>query len=136
MSECIFCEIINGKSPARKIFEDRDAIAFLDLKPVRPGHVIVMLKEHTSDMTELDEDRAGRLFSIVQKVAKHVVDKLGAYGFNVLVNAGSAAGQEVFHTHAHVIPRMQGDELMKWPKVSMSESELDEMAKTLKKGLS
>lgn len=104
MDNCIFCKIIAGDIPSRKVYEDDTAFAFLDLSPWQVGHTLVIPKEHSVDALEHD----GVLPSIASAVAAVgalLKEKLGASAVNILSNAGADAGQEVFHTHVHLIPR-------------------------------
>lgn len=104
MTDCLFCKIVAGQIPARKVYEDDTTFAFLDIAPWGTGHTLVIPKRHVeSALTE-----PGALADVapsVGVVAKKLVDALGADGVNILSNAGAASGQEVFHLHVHIIPR-------------------------------
>ncbi len=112
--ECIFCDIIQKKLPADIVYEDEKSLVFLDINPVQPGHCLVVPKEHYEDVLSMPEELAARLFEVAQRVARAVRQALGAEGINININNGSAAGQVVFHTHFHIIPRYQGDNLKLW----------------------
>lgn len=110
MSDCRFCSIVRGKSPATKIYEDDNTLAFLDIKPITPGHVLVVPKRHSELLTELDDELVGKLFRTVKKVALAIKkSKLGCRGINYIVADGAEAGQEIFHVHVHIIPRYRSD---------------------------
>lgn len=103
-SDCIFCRIVSGDLPSRRVYEDDVTLAFLDLAPFHRGHTLVIPKRHVTDVRTAD----GALTEIapaVEKVSALVTDRLGADGVNVFTSAGAVAGQEVFHLHVHVVPR-------------------------------
>lgn len=105
MSNCIFCKIVNGELPSAKVFENDDILAFLDISQITKGHTLVIPKVHKEDIFEMDEETAGKLFSVVPEIAQAIKDEFNAKGMNLLNNNGSFAGQEVFHYHMHLIPR-------------------------------
>ena len=112
MTDCIFCKIVAGEIPSSKIYEDDQILAFLDITQVTPGHTLVIPKKHVRNIPDMDGQEAGLLFSRIPKIARHLTDKLGAQGLNVLSNSEAAAGQTVFHTHIHLLPRFEeGDGL-------------------------
>ena len=100
---CIFDEIVAGRSPAHKIYEDKDTLAFLDLFPITRGHTLVIPKRHVDRLTELREEEYEDLFRTVVTVCRRV-ERL-TKDYNVAVNQGRLAGQLVFHLHFHIIPR-------------------------------
>ena len=110
MTECIFCKIIEGSLPSSKVYEDDVCVAFMDIQPVNPGHVLVVPKSHSTDLSDLPADTGAHLFQVAQKIALHIPEtNVKSEGINLLVAHGEAAGQEVFHVHLHVIPRYKGD---------------------------
>lgn len=102
--DCLFCSIIEGDIPSRRIYEDDDSYAFLDIGPWQVGHTLVIPKRHTADVLE-DERTLGELAPAVHTVGNLLKERLGASAVNVLSNAGADSGQEVFHSHVHLIPR-------------------------------
>jgi histidine triad (HIT) family protein len=100
---CIFDDIVSGKAPAHKIYEDKDTVAFLDLFPITRGHTLVIPKRHVDRLTELREEEYEDLFRTVVTVCRRV-ERL-TKDYNVAVNQGRLAGQLVFHLHFHIIPR-------------------------------
>jgi histidine triad (HIT) family protein len=101
---CLFCAIVAGELPSRRVYEDDAAVAFLDLQPWHRGHTLVVPRRHVDDLL----DGAPSLAEIgpaVDATARLLVDRLGADGLNLLSSARSVAGQEVFHLHLHLIPR-------------------------------
>lgn len=112
MSDCIFCKIIAGEIPARKVFEDDLVVAIEDIAPKAPLHLLLMPKQHFSnclDMTELDEAVVGHLFRVAGQLARE--RGLSEGGFRLVQNNGADAGQTVFHLHIHLLA---GRELQ-WP---------------------
>ena len=107
--DCIFCKIIKGDIPAKIVYEDDFAIAFLDISPCAEGHTVVIPKQHFEKFTDMEEVDAGNLFASVKKVAKAVEEALNIQASNIGLNNGRAAGQEVPHVHVHIIPRYEGD---------------------------
>ena len=119
--KCIFCKIINGKLPSHTIFENDHSIAFLDINPINPGHVLVIPKKHYKTLSEMDESIAVELFKTVMVVEK-VVAESGCAGTNVLQNNGKQAGQEIEHVHFHIVPRYPDDSIrFKYKKIRVSE---------------
>lgn len=104
MDDCLFCKILAGDIPAKKVYEDDVAFAFLDISPWQEGHTLVVPKRHSTDVLE-DDDVLAEIGPAVARVGRLLKEKLGAAACNVLANAGAVSGQEVFHTHVHVIPR-------------------------------
>ena len=105
MSDCIFCQIVTGQIPSSKVYEDEEVLAFLDITQVTTGHTLVIPKKHYRNMLEMDAEAASSLFARVPKIAKQLQEKLGASGVNIINNNEEAAGQTVFHTHVHLLPR-------------------------------
>ena len=104
MEDCIFCKIINREIPSDIVYEDDEVIAFKDIRPVTPVHILVIPKKHISSLVELtEEDEAviGKIYTVINKVAKDagILEK----GFRVIVNCGDDGGQEVKHIHFHVL---------------------------------
>ncbi len=102
--DCIFCKIIAGDIPAYKVYENDNVLAFLDINAKTYGHTLVIPKKHYRDLLELTNCEINYLDEIA-KVANILSDKLGCDGINLENNCGTAAGQEVFHVHFHLIPR-------------------------------
>ncbi len=101
---CLFCRIVSGELPSRRIFEDEHAVAFLDLGPWHRGHTLVVPRRHIPDLLT-GEPALADIGAAVDVVARLLVDRLRADGLNLLSSAKPAAGQEVFHLHLHLIPR-------------------------------
>lgn len=110
----IFTKIIEREVPAHILYEDDRFISILDLNPITYGHALVIPKEEVKDFTELDHETIGPFFEVAQKIAAAVVSATKAGGFNLIMSTGRAAGQEVFHAHAHIIPRFADDGIEFW----------------------
>jgi histidine triad (HIT) family protein len=110
MPACIFCDILAGIAPAQFVYRDELCAAFMDIRPINPGHVLVVPRLHTALLSELDDASLGRLLQVAQRVdAALRVSGLQCQGVNLFLADGRPAGQEVMHVHLHVIPRFQGD---------------------------
>lgn len=107
--DCIFCKIIKGEIPSFTVYEDDTFKVILDRFPAAPGHVLVIPKTHYSDMFELPEEVAMKLYPLAQKIANRVKEVTGAEGINIVQNNGAVAGQSVYHFHLHIIPRKMDD---------------------------
>ena len=104
MNDCLFCKIIKKEIPSTIIYEDEEILAFRDINPVAPVHVLVIPKKHISSLVELkpeDEALVGRIYSVINKIAKQ--ENIFESGFRVVVNCGEDGGQEVKHLHFHLI---------------------------------
>lgn len=135
--ENIFLKIISREIPADIIYEDDLVIAFLDIIPVNKGHTLVVPKKHFVNILDGDPDILAHMMKISQKVAQAQVKELGADGFNLVVNNGIAGGQEVMHSHFHVIPRFLGDNAFQKPSpVECSKEEFAEIKEKLAKVMS
>ena len=109
VAHCIFCDLIHGACEASVCFEDAQAIAFMDIQPVNAGHVLVVPKEHRESLEDVPADLAMHLFEVALRLAPIVRRVSGCDDLNILVSSGEAAGQDVFHYHVHLIPRVSGD---------------------------
>ncbi len=104
MEDCIFCKIIKGEIPSTKVYEDEEILAFKDINPVAPVHILVIPKKHINSLAEIeaeDEILIGKIYTIINKIAiqEGIIDK----GFRVVVNCGEDGGQEVKHLHFHLL---------------------------------
>jgi histidine triad (HIT) family protein len=134
VSDCIFCSITAGEAPASFVHRDALVSAFLDIRPVTPGHLLVIPNQHVEVAHELPDATADRLFAIGRRLARGLRSSgaLRADGVNLFVADGEAAGQEVFHAHLHVIPRFEGDgfqiDAAAWRGAPPSREDLDRQA--------
>lgn len=114
MSEnCIFCGIVAGDIPATRVAETDRAIAFMDIAPATPGHLLVIPRVHSADLREAAPDDLTAVTLLAQSLIGRVIERLdGATGANLLSCIGPDAWQSVFHTHLHVIPRYPDDPMV------------------------
>jgi histidine triad (HIT) family protein len=133
--DCLFCKIIKRDIPAEIVYEDKDNIAFLDIGPVNKGHTLVVPKKHSENILDISDADLKKLVSAAQKVTKAVVKAVNADGVNVSMNNKRAAGQLVFHTHFHIIPRFESDGFKHWPHSKYNEGEAKLVAEKIKKML-
>ena len=105
----IFEKIVEGEIHSHKIYEDDTFFAFLDITPKKKGHTLIIPKKPFKNLLEISGDVSEKYLQVVQKVANAVVLGTKAAGFNLIMNNGEAAGQEVFHLHFHIIPRYEND---------------------------
>lgn len=132
---CVFCDIITKKIPSQIVYENDNLLAFLDIKPINPGHTLVVTKEHHADILETPAHILSDLILASQKVGDAVMQAMKADGFNIGVNTKSAAGQAVFHTHFHIIPRFEKDGLKHWPHKKLTENQMEIACKDIKSRL-
>lgn len=102
MNECIFCKIVAGEIPCRKVYEDDELLAFHDIRPVAPVHFMIIPKAHVASLAECDEghrDQLGRILLLAPRLAR---EQGLTNGFRTMINTGPGGGQEVFHLHVHV----------------------------------
>ncbi|MHA1187819.1 MAG: HIT family protein [Candidatus Heimdallarchaeota archaeon] len=108
--DCIFCKIIKKEIFAAILYEDDDIIAFMDIKPINPGHALIIPKNHVVLVEELEEELFLKLFPVARKIATKIKEKIPeTTAINYFIADGEDAGQEVFHVHLHVIPRKPND---------------------------
>lgn len=103
----IFTKIINKEIPAKILYEDERVMAFYDINPTRPGHFLVIPKVHSTNLIDINNDDLSYLMAKARELAVAEINKMGVSGFNLWVNNGKEAGQEVFHTHIHIIPTLK-----------------------------
>jgi histidine triad (HIT) family protein len=112
MQDCIFCKIARHEIPCHIVYEDEDVLAFKDLKPVAPVHILVIPKKHISQITSVTDEDAGIMGKILSAIGKLAEEMAVAEdGFRVVVNQGEKAGQSVFHLHFHMLAGRP----MNWP---------------------
>lgn len=112
MAEDLFCKIVAGEIPADKVYEDEDTLAFRDIRPQAPVHILIIPKKHIekiADATEEDEKLLGKLLLVANKLAKQ--EGIADSGYRVVINNGPDSGQDVFHIHFHLL----GGRKMGWP---------------------
>lgn len=102
MEECVFCKIVKGEIPSTKVYEDEKVVAFKDIEPIAPIHILVIPKEHIQSLIELENDELlVHIFKVIKQVAKET--GMSEKGYRVLTNIGEDGGQAVKHLHFHVM---------------------------------
>ncbi len=112
MKECIFCEIINGRMPADFVYEDDEIVAFRDINPQAPVHILVVPRKHYSTLLDLkseDVELAGKMILVANEVAKKF--NIHNRGYRLVFNCNREAGQSIYHLHLHLL----GGRIMMWP---------------------
>ncbi len=109
--KCIFCEIVAGTAPAEILYENEQAIAILDTRPIHFGHALVIPREHCRTFLDLPPDSLAGVTAATSIVCRALVEGLKLEGFNIFSNNGKVAGQSVFHFHWHITPRYADDNI-------------------------
>ena len=123
MASCLFCKVVNREVPARLVFEDEISLAFLDHRPVFPGHCLLIPKIHYETLTDLPEALIGPLFKRAQLLARAIESAMEAHGTFVAMN--NRVSQSVPHFHVHIVPRRRKDGLKGffWPRYPYPDDE-------------
>jgi histidine triad (HIT) family protein len=130
---CLFCAIIAGAHPARIVYEDAHSLAFLDHRPLFPGHCLLVPREHYETLGDLPAELVEPLFAAAQRLSRAVEDAVKADGSFVAIN--NRVSQSVPHLHVHVVPRRKKDGLKGffWPRNPYkSESEMEDVARAIR----
>lgn len=134
--DCVFCKIVAGEIPCDKLYEDENAIAFLDVNPLTDGHVLVIPRKHYQFVHEIDKDVMAVFFSVISKVCEAVQKGLDSGGYNIICNNGYVAGQVVPHVHFHIVPRNAKDGLFtQWSSRESSKKVMDQIFVKIKQNL-
>lgn len=110
--QCIFCQIISGKIPSKKVYEDHSCLAVLDINPATRGHLLLLPKEHYAIMPQVPQKELEHLFSISKLLSRLQLRALRVSGTNIFIANGPAAGQRAQHFMIHLLPRKDGDHLL------------------------
>ena len=129
---CIFCKIAAGEIPSATVYEDEDFRVIMDISPASKGHAIILPKTHASNIFEVDDAVASKIFVVAKKVATAMKEELNCDGINILQNNGEVAGQTVFHLHVHLLPRYKGDKIsIKWSHQDKYQDDFASLAKAI-----
>jgi histidine triad (HIT) family protein len=134
-ADCLFCRIASGDEPSHVVYESDDVVAFLDARPVFPGHTLVVPREHVVTYLDLPAELIGPFFAAGQQIAAAVTTGMGAQGTFVAMN--NVVSQSVAHLHLHVVPRTKGDGLRGffWPRRKYDDDEADRCAAQIRTAL-
>jgi histidine triad (HIT) family protein len=133
--DCLFCAIAAGDAPASLVHEDESVVAFLDVRPVFPGHVLVVPRAHIETFPELPPDLLAPVMTVAQRLCRAVERALDAHGTFVAMN--NRVSQSVPHLHVHVVPRRRKDGLRGffWPRTRYEDGEMDAVAGRIREAL-
>jgi histidine triad (HIT) family protein len=133
--DCLFCKIVAGEIPSTRVDEDERTVAFMDINPATRGHVLVIPREHATDLLEVGEEDLSACAAAAKELAATVKEKLDADGVNLLNSCGREAWQTVFHFHIHVVPRYEDDPLkLPWVPEEGDPDEIARLAERLREG--
>lgn len=133
---CIFCKIVRGQAPVSTVYEDEAVMAFLDIRPLNMGHMLVVPKVHYVDIFDIQEKLLSQVHTVSKQIASAVKRATGADGISIIQQNGKAAGQDVFHFHVHVVPRFEGQKLPPFSELKeVDRVKLDAMAKKIRQQL-
>jgi len=104
MSNCIFCQIVKKEIPCHRVYEDKNNLAFLDIRPLVSGHTLVIPKKHFENVLEIEKNDLQALILAVQKTTKIIQEKFKSGGIKIIQRNGQEAGQEIGHIHFHIMP--------------------------------
>ena len=110
-NKTIFEKIVDKETPAKIVYEDNNFLAFLDIQPKVLGHTLVITKKPYKNILEIPDEINGKYMNIIKKISNAVKKATDADGFNLIMNNESAAGQQIFHAHMHIIPRFKNDNI-------------------------
>lgn len=135
MEKTIFAQIANRELPAEIIWEDDQFVAFLDVLPIESGHTIVAPKRQVASLEELTPAELGGLLVAVQKVGAAMLSGLEVKGYSIFLDNKDAANQHIPHVHFHVIPRVEGDGLGRWPQTAYEAGEAESYATKIRQAI-
>lgn len=135
-TDCLFCKIIKGEIPSTKVYEDDTCYAFLDINPVNIGHTLLVPKAHSENLYDTPDETLSKLAPVLKKLSIAVKQGVGADGINIEMNNDPVAGQLIFHTHIHIVPRFEGDGFVHWKGArGYNDGEMKEVAEKISKAL-
>jgi histidine triad (HIT) family protein len=131
---CIFCKVIAGELPGEIVDSDDRTVTVMDINPATRGHVVVIPREHTEDLSTVSDEDLVATMHAARRMVERIRETLAPAGFNVLNNMGRAAWQSIFHFHVHVIPRYEDDPLqLPWLPRPADPDELAAVASELRR---
>ena len=131
--DCIICQILAGKIPSKKIYEDEEVMGILDMNGANPGHTFVFAKKHHPILEQIPDALVGRLFTVANKISSAIFDSMNIQGTNIFVANGTSAGQVVAHFLINVIPRLENDGInLQWATKKLNDEEMSTVELKLK----
>jgi histidine triad (HIT) family protein len=132
--DCIFCKVVAGEIPGEIVDSDERTITVMDINPATRGHVVVIPRNHSTDLLDVSEEDLTATMAAVRRMVRRMQETIRPAGFNVLNNMGRAAWQSIFHFHVHVIPRYEDDPLeLPWLPQPADPEELASVAAELRR---
>ncbi|MFW5853459.1 MAG: HIT family protein [Patescibacteria group bacterium] len=135
-ADCLFCKIISQEVPAEIVWSNDNWLAFLDIHPINPGHTLLVPKSHFKNFFTLPENLLSEIGPLASNLGQTITKAVKADGFNLGINNDPAAGQIIFHTHIHLMPRFDNDNHKHWSGQEQTPEELQQTAKLIKQHLS
>tara|TARA_B100001179_G_scaffold211927_1_gene179529 strand:- start:23 stop:445 length:423 start_codon:yes stop_codon:yes gene_type:complete len=132
LTDCIFCEIVNGKLPHHLIYEDKNHLVILDRYPIDVGHSLIITKKPYEKLTDMEVPEIAELFSKIPKIINAIISATKADAFSIAQNNGKAAKQIVPHVHVHIIPRYNTTGTLWTQRKVVGDNELDDLAKKIR----
>jgi histidine triad (HIT) family protein len=133
-SKCVFCEIISGKIPSIKVYEDQDILAIMEIMPASKGHLLVIPRQHYQFIQEIPEVLLNKIFYFVKTLSPIMVKVLNAKALSIYIPQGQLAGQRIQHFVVNMIPRYEADNIaFDWEHKKADEKELKDLADKIKK---
>ena len=132
LTDCIFCDIINGKLPCHLIHKDDNHIVILDRYPIDVGHSLIITKKPYEKLTDMSVEEIMDLFSMIPKIINAIIKATKADGFSITQNNGKAAKQIIPHVHVHIIPRYNATETLWTQRKLMKDIELDKLVQKIR----
>jgi histidine triad (HIT) family protein len=124
MSEnCIFCKIVRKEAAASIVYEDAQVIVFMDIRPVNEGHTLVISRQHYEGIFDTPEELVAYTHKIAKRIAIAAKKATNADGISIIQQNGRAANQDIFHLHAHVIPRFEGQKMLRFSELTVANRE-------------
>ena len=127
MNRCVFCRIIQGELPSKKVYEDENTLIFMDIAGDVDGHLVAVPKVHCKSLLDCPPKNLRDLMDALQRVSRHLTENCGYDGVNLLHASEESAGQSVPHLHMHLIPRKKDDGIDAWPAFPGSSLPLEEV---------
>jgi len=128
----LFLKIISGELPSEKIYEDDKTFAFLDINPTNPGHTLVVPKNYSENIYDIKDEDWVAMMRTARMLAPKIREALGAEGINIIMNNEKSAGQLVFHSHVHIVPRYQTDGFKHWNGTPYQEGEMEKVGEKIR----
>lgn len=108
---CVFCKIVKGEIPVKKIYENKSFLSFPDANPRVKGHSLVISKEHVENFLKVNQNKGEEMVDAIKETASKIMQETNSRGFNIVNNNGKVASQIVEHLHFHIVPRKKGDSI-------------------------